>query len=458
MNRILTTLLIAISSLSLLAQNTYQRGVIIDSLPTAGNLNETFALYLPSSYSEQQLSPIVFVFDPSGRAANGLRPFRLAAEQYGYILVSSNSNKNGPQNVNFDVANRLFNHVFSNFNIDNSRIYTAGFSGGSRLAMAIAVLTKRMQGVIACGSGFPGNVAPVGNETFSYAGIVGNLDMNYLEMHNNSRLLDALQVSNALFTYNMGHQWPTEQQLLSVFDWLQMEAHRKGIIKVEPAVINSIYTKQLSELNDPEHKDNLLGKHRAYRRLLKSFGPYLNLDSLQVAANTLRASPEFLDQQREFAKVKETEQELFANYTQQFFVDLQRKKPKTQAWKKRIDKVFRDMENSKNHFERQMLQRLLAQIGVTAYEAAFSQAASLNLEQLMFCYDLWIFVNPKNVYGYLIQMGNALKKSDQDLALDYLSQLLATGFDNYEALMNYQPIKPLHSNEEFIKLVEPLKQ
>ena len=38
--------------------------------------------------------------------------------------------------------------MFSDFNIDSKRIYTAGFSGGSRLASAIAVLTDQIQGVI----------------------------------------------------------------------------------------------------------------------------------------------------------------------------------------------------------------------------------------------------------------------------------------------------------------------
>ena len=86
-------------------------------------------------------SAIIFIFDPSGTAINGINAFKAGAEKFGYILVCSNNSKNGPYQMNFDLTNRLFNHIFSEFNIAENRIYTAGFSGGSRLACTVAVLT-----------------------------------------------------------------------------------------------------------------------------------------------------------------------------------------------------------------------------------------------------------------------------------------------------------------------------
>lgn len=435
----------------------FKKGVIIDSLALKDAPNETYALYLPNSYKANQLSPIVFIFDPSGRARNGIGHFVKAAEKYGYVLVCSNNTKNGPHNVNFDYANNLFQHVFTNFNIDNQRIYTAGFSGGSRLAMAIAVLTKRMQGVIACGSGFPGNVAPVASESFSYAGIVGNRDMNYLEMNNNKALLNALQVSNELFVYDFGHAWPSQDQLVVAFDWLQLEAFKKGLVSLDESEIVAQYLTALNEQETETEDRDLIRKYAKYQRILKTFAPYLSLDSIVEKAKNLKASKEFVKQQRSYKAAIARESELSGELTQKFLKDVEKPASKTAIWQRTISKLSKKIEKTEDLFEKRMLQRVVRQISVTSYETAFSRQSTLSLEQLMFCYEVWIFTAPQNPYGYFIQMRNAMKKGDEDLALEYLSRLVDTGYSNLEALENFQDITPLQSKERYKAIIKRLQ-
>jgi len=124
------------------SQETLVLGKVIDSVPVISTTDETFAIYLPSSFNKNELSPIVFIFDPAARGAVGLSSFIDSSEKYGYILVCSNNSKNGPYERSFNLANNLFNHIFKKFNIDQSNMYLAGFSGGSRLVSTIAVLTN----------------------------------------------------------------------------------------------------------------------------------------------------------------------------------------------------------------------------------------------------------------------------------------------------------------------------
>ena len=133
------------STLILSAQDNFALGQIIDPVAVEQDTDESFALYLPTTFNKNELAPVVFIFDPSAQGKSALQHFIAASERYGYILIASNDSKNGPYQLNFDIANRLFSKVFERYNIDPKRIYTSGFSGGARLASTIAVLTKSIQ-------------------------------------------------------------------------------------------------------------------------------------------------------------------------------------------------------------------------------------------------------------------------------------------------------------------------
>ncbi|WP_299162427.1 hypothetical protein [uncultured Eudoraea sp.] len=51
------------------AQQTYEQGKLTDSIPIAKTTNDTFALYLSTSFVASQASPILFIFEPGGRGS-----------------------------------------------------------------------------------------------------------------------------------------------------------------------------------------------------------------------------------------------------------------------------------------------------------------------------------------------------------------------------------------------------
>ena len=102
-------------------QKKLEKGVIIDSIQVHKNKNETFALYLPSLFSEDKINSVNFVFDPSAKGKLGIKPFIKASEKYGFIIVCSNNSKNGPYDQNFNIFNNLFSHIISNFKVNNPR-------------------------------------------------------------------------------------------------------------------------------------------------------------------------------------------------------------------------------------------------------------------------------------------------------------------------------------------------
>ena len=145
-----------------------ERGKIIDSV-RCRDPKFTYALYLPSKYSTTAKWPVIYVFDPAARGKLAVSGFMPAAEKYGYIVVSSNNSKNALAGAELgEVINYLFSDTEARLSIDAGRIYTAGFSGGSRVASMVALNSKFISGVIGCGACFP-NYADLKNiPSFDY--------------------------------------------------------------------------------------------------------------------------------------------------------------------------------------------------------------------------------------------------------------------------------------------------
>jgi len=178
-------LLQAFTSQSLLFPQASANDQITDTVQCRNANGQSYALYRPEQYDNKKNWPVILIFDPAARGRTGVSAFIEAGRKYGFILACSNNSRNGPMGDNFTAAEAMLRDVEERFTADQRRIYAAGFSGGSRFAMAFAVKEKRISGVIGCGAGLPNdrNYLPSGNSDFLYYGLAGTRDMNYLEMH-----------------------------------------------------------------------------------------------------------------------------------------------------------------------------------------------------------------------------------------------------------------------------------
>lgn len=424
------------------------QGTVLDSLRVGQRPSETYALYLPMRYDPAVPAPVVFIFDPAARGRVAVELFIPASERYGYILVCSNNTRNGPYEQNFEFANRLFTEVFARFQIDPKRVYTAGFSGGSRLASSIAILTKQIQGVVACGAGMASS--PVyfqmsELDDFSFAGIVGNVDMNYREMIQTRNWLNQLKVSNELFEYDYGHRWPPPEDLLAAFDWLQLEACRKGIVPVDSALVGSVYDKFAQKARELEASGEQLRAWNEYDRLLGTFGTYFDLDSIRSRHRSLAASKPYRKARRAWEANQAAEDSLVSNYSARMYRDIAAHGPEAMAWWDREIGRLEAKQQKAGPEGQRMLQRVLNTIFAMAYSRATDEALTTTVPQKAFCLDLCIRAQPGAPMAYFMQMEHYLQAGNPDKALDYLEQLLQTGFDKIEYIEGHKALEPLKS-------------
>src|SRR5439155_27107316 len=89
---------LATRAMPVLAQDL-PRGTIIDDVKCAADPTQSYALYLPSTYSRDRLWSVLIAFHPAARGRAMVEKYQAAAEQYGYIVAGSNTSRNGPMAV-----------------------------------------------------------------------------------------------------------------------------------------------------------------------------------------------------------------------------------------------------------------------------------------------------------------------------------------------------------------------
>ena len=127
------------------------------TVQSAYDTTQTYAVYLPSTYSSDHTYPVALLMDPRGRAVSVLNRFKAAAEQRGWILVSSyNTISDGPPEPNAAALNAMLADLRASFHADWKRLYLITFSGTSRLSWVFAnQLRSNIAGILGVGaSGF----------------------------------------------------------------------------------------------------------------------------------------------------------------------------------------------------------------------------------------------------------------------------------------------------------------
>jgi predicted esterase len=449
-------------SYTIFCQNeSHVRGVIIDSV-TIKNSIETYSLYLPERFKQNELSAIVFIFDPGGSGKNGIQPFIESAEKYNYILVCSNNSKNGPLDNNFNIINRLFETVFERFNIDEKQIYTAGFSGGSRLATAVAVLTKQVQGVIACGAGFsPSNShIPISKENFSYVGLVGDRDMNYQEMLKVKDWLDKFQIDNEIFIYEDNHKWPSSNKILKAFAWLEIQAYKKSIRRKDEILLKESYHDFFESASLLESANQIERSVWEYERIKRNYSRFFKTDSVSKKIKQLKESRKYEEDLKNRLFIKKEEAKIRKSFVLRFSKELAAPKNPINYkwWTKELKKLNDKYRSSNNPAFQKMGERIGYAVYAMAIETAESQLREQNTRKALYCHDLVAIMIPEKPYPYFLLAIDYALLNNEDKVYENLKIAISKGLNNKKLLYNTKEFFKYKSSERFDLIVESINE
>ncbi|RPH31342.1 MAG: hypothetical protein EHM93_14060 [Bacteroidales bacterium] len=312
--------------------NWAQKGTITDNIKCKAEPNQSYCVYLPTSYDVSKSSPAIYAFDPQGKGRIPVALMKSIAERLGYIVIGSNNSKNGlsPEEIN-SIVNSLFADTQRKLAIDPNRVYLSGFSGGARVACMVAQAVNGIQGVIACSAGFQLDRNSLG---FHFIGIAGTQDMNYLEMRRLNAYMDSVGIQNQLIVFKGKHHWPYEPTISEAITMLEIYSTQNSI--ANKSIVDEFLSSNIKRIH------RLKGNNCPDSLALACFiakRTYETLDGT-VDANGLKSTIDSLSQMQSFQKyIKEQVLlEIFEYQKQHEFASAFGSKPET-WWNSEIRKL-----------------------------------------------------------------------------------------------------------------------
>ena len=278
------------------AQEAFPRGEIVERLRAGADSTQTYALYLPSRYEPTRRWPVLFLMDPRGRALVPLGLFREAAEEHGYILLSSyDTRSDGPRKPNETAIQAMASDALSRLSIDTNRLYLAGFSGTAREAWEFASrIPDHVAGVIGFGAGLQGawldRARALSGSRAAYFGGGGTTDFNYEELRALDAALDEIDIPHRLEYFAGGHQWAPAHLCRRAVAWMELQAMRAGLRAQDNAWVEASYAEWLQQARSLEESGRPYEADEAYRYLAADFAGLRDVSEAVSRAQTLEKS------------------------------------------------------------------------------------------------------------------------------------------------------------------------
>ena len=274
------------------AQEKPEAGKIAERVTCIRNPEQSYAVFLPSTYSEARSWPVVFAFDPGARGNIPVELMKEAAERYGYLVLGSNNSRNGGWRIASEAADAMLLDAQQRFNVDLKRIYFAGFSGGARVASQLAQLCKCAAGVLLSGAGFSQHSSPQKETAFSVFSAAGLLDFNYPELITLQDKLEQAGYPHWLRVFDGQHEWAPAGVMNEAFAWFRVQSMRE---KREPRDEQFIAAEMAGAVAAGEGyvlSGDLLAASRQYKQIAAAYHELADTTAFRTKAEELgKAKP-----------------------------------------------------------------------------------------------------------------------------------------------------------------------
>jgi predicted esterase len=406
--------------------DSFPVGKLIDTVTYIANATQSYALYIPATHNKNAL-PVVYFFDPHASGSLPLRKYQQLANTYGFILIGSNNSRNGNS---LDQAEAIWQNLFDDtkkrLNIDPQRIYTAGFSGGAKVAGYVALQHPGIKGVIANGAALPDG-APADNYPFSFTAIAGEGDMNMTELVAINAAFDKTSTPHRIILFNGKHEWAPEATMNEAFAGLQFDAMRNKGLPVNEALINS-FTGSSKSAIEKSTKENKLVQAVAQCTLAMNLlkGVTNEISWFEQKAAAIASLSAYKQQLQARQQLLEKEQQIKGQYMQQF------QQGDMNYWTRTIS----DLQAKAKAFtaDGAMYQRLLAYLSLAFYSYSNQLIKNNQNDPAQYFVTLYKMADPTNSEAWYFSAILQARKNDKAGAEKDLLNAVANGFNDKDRL------------------------
>lgn len=442
------------------APATLEKGVVIPRVACAADAQQTYALYLPSNYSPDRTWPMIFAFDPAARGQVPVTLLKEAAEKYGYIVAGSNNSRNGPARPQVDAADAMMKDVSTRFPLDARRVYTAGFSGGARVATIAALLCGDcIAGVFAQGGGFPMTVEPSSETRFAYFATVGDGDTNYSELFELTQRMEELKLPNRLRVFAGPHRWAPREVQLEAVEWMELRAMTEGRRPKDEAFIARQFAAVTERARKIEEDGDLYAAYGEYRDMARDFASLTDVSGPAAKAAEWKGSDAVRDGAKSIRKGIELQRALldpfFADFTRLREQPGERAETRLRLYRT-IGDFQRGASKAKDPAEQLVRKRVLTTSFSYSYESGDAALQDKDYELAVLCFELARRAMPTSPGpDYQMARVHAIKGKKKEV-FESLRDAVQKGLRSTDLLRNTPEFAVLQSEPEFQKILESL--
>ncbi len=421
----------------------FENSKIYPSITCSADSNTTYALFLPPDYDQGKPCPLLILFDPRGSGLLPVNLFNSEAGKNGFIIAGSNNSRNG---MDFEQTTAIYRKMLADitqrFNIEKKAIYLSGFSGGSRVAGAVAITEAGIAGVVGCGAGLPAiNRNPVG--PFSYLAVVGNQDFNYTEIRQLDAMLESAHYQHHLLVFDGIHQWPPKELLPDIFTWLRFDAMRQKALPADRNEINQFIEKN-DKIADKLAADGQFAAQQAvYIKMQHYLQGLTDVAPLQAEISRLSSDKEVIAYQKQQQKLLDLEQELQQKYSPELNLK------NVDWWKNEATQLQSLTRQTRKPEVNQVYQRVLAFLSMNCYmysNDAFKRGNLVSAEKYIKIYQL---VDPTNTEHRYMAAKLAARNQNPDACFIALNQAFDLGFKDINRMKADPDFKAYQEDERF---------
>ena len=438
-------------------------GVVSDRILCTVDPTQSYAIYLPSTYTPLKRWPIIYAFDPEAMGRVPVNLYKEVAEKYGYIIAGSNNSRNFSAADSSKGATAMWADTHIRLSLDDRRTYTTGFSGGARMAGLVASGCRQCQiaGVIAHGAGYPSNRSPSEKDQIPYFLAVGDRDFNWPEIIGIRREREDLGMPYRVRVFQGPHRWAPPEVFEDAIEWMQLKAMQSGSLAHDGHFLESLYRRREAEAIDAEKRSDAIAELNAYRSLVSDFSGLEEVSGYEKKLIALKSSPSLKEALKKEQGQITTQAELTGEIASKLnaLADIDNDEQRgtlSAAVSEQMRRLKEYGAHSKLEAQRLVFLRAYSDLWAHGIEAGQAEFESRHFERAELYFQLMGEIDDDPWPALLLaETRTAMGKKKQ--ALKDLREAIRRGLRNPAILEEDPNLRPLDADPEFKKLLVELK-
>lgn len=428
-------------------QDNIPKGEMVVKVSCTKDRAVNYALYVPSGYDSTKTWPLIIAFDSHADGTQPVTLFKDEADKYGYIVAGSNNSKNGtPWATTEGFYSSMLTDLSTRFNIDNSRIYTAGFSGGSRVASTLAIQRGGIAAVLGFSAGFPSLKQAI-TTRFDFLGVVGNADFNYNEMRLLDEELEKNGFTHHLTVFDGTHAWPPRELVPDFFYWLEFSAFRHKSKASDNNTLNGFIKENLAKIDTLKKQQKDFDMYLIYKKLAHYLTGVADTRDYMNALKELKNTPAVQKELR-----RENDDFKRGQALQQSYMEAMATKD-TPWWTAEMKRLRKISEDLKNKNEALLYKRVFSFLSIGAYSYSNNAIKTNQLEQARHFVTIYRLVDPENSETAYMQAIVEVRSNNNEAALQALDKAIALGFNDMDRLLADTDLSKLSQMEGYSRII-----